>query len=103
MAIDIINNASVSSLPPAKLATNNASDIKTQDNGEAATVTKDDSVILTATAQNMQNASSVDAAPVNEQRIQKIMTALQDGSYKVNPERVAEKMLQFDLTLPDTT
>jgi flagellar biosynthesis anti-sigma factor FlgM len=40
---------------------------------------------------------------VNETRVADIKTALEAGEYKVNPERIADKMLQMELKLPNST
>lgn len=100
MAIDIINKP-LAPLSPNKAATNNAVDIKPKSPDNAAPIASEDSVVITSMAQNIQKSSDANTPPVNEQRIQKITAALQDGSYKANPERIAEKMLQLEFKLPD--
>jgi negative regulator of flagellin synthesis FlgM len=103
MAIDIINTKPIGPSPSNKPSNNATVNTKSKIAVETTTVAQDDSVVITSTAQNIQNSSSANSsAPVNEQRIQQLMAALQDGSYKINPERIAGKMLDFDLNLPDT-
>ena len=107
MAIDPINTKPIGPLSSTKPASSSAVEIKGKSPDNTPAVASDDRVVITSTVQNMQNmqngSSSSSTAPVDEQRIQKVMTALQDGSYTTNPERIAKKMLQFELNLPDTT
>lgn len=53
----------------------------------------DDSVHLTASAQAIRNAaSSGDTAPVDEKRVEHLKRAVEQGSYSVEPRRVASKI-----------
>ncbi|MEY4720201.1 MAG: hypothetical protein RL563_2819 [Pseudomonadota bacterium] len=102
MAIEIINTKPIGPSPSNKPTNNTTVATNSKTAVETTPVAQDDSVVITSTAQNIQNASSTNAsAPVNEQRIQKLMAAVQDGSYQINPERIAEKMLDLDLNLPE--
>lgn len=44
-------------------------------------------------------ASSV----IDEARVERVKAALQNGSYEINAERIAEKLLQLDHRLPNST
>lgn len=56
-----------------------------------------DQVKLTDSALALQKAARPnDGAVVNQQRVEQIRKALADGSYSVNPTRIAEKMLTMD-------
>ena len=66
-----------------------------------------DSIAITSTAQNIKKTleSSSSATLMDVDRVQSVKKALADGSYQVNPEKIAEKMLQhekFMFTLDNT-
>ena len=68
------------------------------------TVASDDTVNITSTAQDIKNASDASSsATVNETRVAEIKAALQAGDYQIDPDRVADKMMQLDKILPNTT
>ncbi|BBL60085.1 flagellar biosynthesis anti-sigma factor FlgM [Methylomonas koyamae] len=101
MAIESITGKPVTTSVPAKPGVKDAAEPKQRT--ESGVVT--DTVEITATAQDIKTASAAGAATpvVNEDRVAAIKAAIQAGSYQVNAERVAEKMLQFDKQLPDST
>jgi negative regulator of flagellin synthesis FlgM len=62
-----------------------------------ATTEKDDSVALTTTTQEIKKAfGSSSASPVDIDRVNSVKKALADGTYSVNAEKVAKKMIQFE-------
>jgi negative regulator of flagellin synthesis FlgM len=73
---------------------------------QASAVTQSEPA-TTATGISLDMHAAIAAAgkvpTVNENRVAAIKSAIQNGSYTVNPERVADKMLQFDDKLPDST
>ncbi len=79
---------------------------KTEMDGEkpavAQTKAKEDSVAITALTQNIKKAfeSSSAVASVDVDRVAAVKKALADGSYPINAERIAEKMIQFEKLMP---
>lgn len=63
-------------------------------------VEKDDSVALTSATQEIKKAFSSSTSPVDIDRVNAVKKALADGSYTVNAEKVAKKMLQFEQLMP---
>ena len=63
---------------------------------------KNDSIVITAMAQEIKSAfeSSTSATAVNVDRVTAVKHALADGSYQINAERIAEKMIQFEKQMP---
>lgn len=104
MSIESINNSRTNAVLSGKTAKKDASDTK---NPPALTTSgaMDDTVSLTSMPQGLRHTAE-SLAPeqlVNDARIAKVRAAIEDGSYVVNPERVAKKMLQFEFNTPDTT
>jgi negative regulator of flagellin synthesis FlgM len=60
-----------------------------------------DTVSFSETAVRMgQLGVAVDDAPVvDTQRVEKVRQALADGTYNVDPVRIAEKLMDFDIAL----
>ncbi|HEV2621304.1 MAG TPA: flagellar biosynthesis anti-sigma factor FlgM [Frateuria sp.] len=64
---------------------------------------KDDSVRLTDSARALQDAAKVDGnAAIDTKRVEQIRKALADGSYQVNPARIADKMIALDAQIAGT-
>ncbi|MGZ8917275.1 MAG: flagellar biosynthesis anti-sigma factor FlgM [Methylobacter sp.] len=89
--------------------TNNPTPIKTSPktevDGEKKVVVKNtdkvDSVALTSTTQEIKKAvGSSSASPVDIDRVNSVKKALADGSYQINTENVAQKMIQFEQLMP---
>jgi len=57
-----------------------------------------DRVTLTDTARRLSDLTSTVSEPptVDRQRVDAIRAAIQDGSYEVNPERIAERLLTVE-------
>lgn len=74
------------------------------DSGNKATkqAEKSDSVAITGIAQGIQKAveSSASGDVVDLERVASVKQALADGSYQVNAEKIAKKMLQFEKLMP---
>ncbi len=61
---------------------------------------KDDSVALTTTTQEIKKAlGSSSASPVDIGKVNSVKKALADGSYSINAEKVAKKLIQFEKLL----
>lgn len=74
-------------------------------NGEqkvAATVTeKNDTVALTSTTQEIKKAIGLSSAlPVDIDKVNAVKKTIADGSYTVNAEKVAKKLIEFEKLMP---
>ncbi|WP_432743874.1 flagellar biosynthesis anti-sigma factor FlgM [Methylobacter sp. G7] len=62
---------------------------------------KDDSVALTNATQEIKKTfGSSSAVPIDIDKVNSIKKALADGSYQVDAEKVAKKMLQLEKLMP---
>ena len=71
------------------------------DSGKKASIKsaeRNDSIEITAMAQGIKKAfeSSSSASIVDVDRVAAVKKALADGSYQINAERIAEKMIQYE-------
>ena len=99
----------INSITPGK--TQNPASIKvtpkTDRDGTLETATakseKNDSVEITAIAKEIHKSfeTASTASVVNLDRVAAVKKALADGSYSINAERVAEKMIQFEKHFPN--
>ncbi len=66
-----------------------------------STPPKSDSVSLTSQAQQLQStqAKMTDIPEVNEQKVQEIKLAIAEGRYKIDPEKLATNIAQFEKDL----
>ncbi len=69
---------------------------------EASTSVASSSVNLTQTASSLQALEkSIAAAPeVDQQKVDAVRKAINEGTYKVDSERTATKLIDFDTALP---
>ena len=69
----------------------------------AVAPSQDDNVHLTGTARQLQKASELiqNAPDVDVEKIEQIKAAIADGSYSVDAEAVAEKLLALESSLFD--
>ncbi|WAR44027.1 flagellar biosynthesis anti-sigma factor FlgM [Methylomonas rapida] len=96
MAIQSVNTGNVTSaVAQPKVASKSTIDNQNQ---PSHTVSSDDTVNLKTIERTASSTPIVDEAKVNE-----IKVALSSGSYAINPERIASKMMQLDFNLPNTT
>jgi len=75
------------------------------DSGKKAAIKnaeRNDSIAITAMAQGIKKAleSSSSVAVVDADRVAAVKQALADGSYQINAERIAEKMIQYEKLMP---
>ncbi|MFU8787613.1 MAG: flagellar biosynthesis anti-sigma factor FlgM [Methylobacter sp.] len=62
---------------------------------------KDDSVALTSATQEIKKTlGASSAAPVDIDRVGAIKKAVADGSYAINAEKIAKKLIQFEQLIP---
>jgi negative regulator of flagellin synthesis FlgM len=103
MPIESINNTIASAVLPNKSAKKDSIENKSQTASTANVM--DDTLSINAMTQGIKHTAELDSPEhmVNEPRVAKIRAALQDGSYEINHERLAKKMLQFEFNIPDTT
>jgi negative regulator of flagellin synthesis FlgM len=73
------------------------------DSGKKASVKSagsNDSIEITATAQGIKKAFESSSSIVDADRVAAVKKALADGSYQINAERIAEKMIQYEKSMP---
>lgn len=87
----------------AQLSSNQASSVKSrneakQSNESSSSSSDGDRVTLTNTAERLKNienelnnSSSIDSA-----RVEKVQSAISNGDYTVDADRIADKMLDFE-------
>lgn len=64
---------------------------------QAATAPRQDSVSLTQSAQQLsQVQKKSNDAPVNQEKVDKLKKAIQNGEYRVNPEVLAQKISKLE-------
>jgi negative regulator of flagellin synthesis FlgM len=94
-----------SSPPPATTAASGAGQrAATASSSQAAGGTNaTDSVQITDTASHLVTAEQAlaDVPVISQARVTQISNSLAAGTYKVSPERIANKLLQFERLLPE--
>ncbi len=96
MAIDIIGKTS----SPIPIKTPPKAGVESEKQVAVANTVKGDSVALTTTTQEIKKAlGSSSALPVDIDRVNSVKKALADGSYSVDAEKVAKKLIQFEKLL----
>lgn len=57
----------------------------------------DDQLKLTDSARALQQATHTsDASPIDTQRVESVRQSLADGSYKINPGHIADRLIAMD-------
>jgi negative regulator of flagellin synthesis FlgM len=64
--------------------------------GVENTVKNQDSVQLTSQVKNLNNMKATSEPQVNKQRVETLKAAILNGDYKINTERLAEKLSKFE-------
>ena len=87
----------------AQLNSNQSSSIKSrneakQSDADASSANQGDRVTLTNTASRLQDLEQQlnNASSVNNDRVAEVQSAISNGDYKVDADRVADKMLAFE-------
>lgn len=89
-----IDNQKLNQQQTQNQATDQASAQKAQAN---ATAPRQDSVSLTQSAQQLSQVQKKgNDAPVNQEKVDKLKKAIQNGEYRVNPEVLAQKISQLE-------
>jgi negative regulator of flagellin synthesis FlgM len=58
-----------------------------------------DSVVLTNSVQEIKKSfESFPESSLDMQRIERIKQAIENGTYEINPDRIAQKMIQFEFS-----
>ncbi len=104
MNTTISNNGLPPFTPPASGAGNGSAAVAGASAGNAGAASKvDDQLKLTDSALALQEAARPnDGTVVDQQRVDQIRQALADGSYTINPARIAEQMLALDQQIGGT-
>jgi negative regulator of flagellin synthesis FlgM len=69
----------------------------TQQSTAQAAAPRQDSVSLTQSAQQLnQVQKKASEAPVNQEKVDRLKKAIQNGEYKVNPEALADKIAKLE-------
>ncbi|MBV7314767.1 flagellar biosynthesis anti-sigma factor FlgM [Shewanella sp. NIFS-20-20] len=70
---------------------------------QSAATVKTDSVMLTPQAQQLQGAAAkMNALPdVDQKKIDQIKLAIAEGNYKIDPERLAANIVEFEKQMQD--
>lgn len=64
--------------------------------------TNDDKVALTTTTLEIKKTvGASSSSPMDIDRVNSIKQALTDGSYSINADKVAQKLIQFDKLMPE--
>jgi negative regulator of flagellin synthesis FlgM len=98
MTIEPVIGKVVSTVPQTKTTTKGPAESKEK---VTHSVTGDDTLSITSAAQDIKSDSATPI--VNETRVAEIKAALLNGSYKIDNERLAAKIFDFESKLPDST
>lgn len=99
MTIESITGRAHTSLT---IKTNQKAEIDSGKKAAIKNAERNDSIAITAMAQGIKKAfeSSSSVAVVDADRVAAVKQALADGSYQINAERIAEKMIQYEKLMP---
>lgn len=107
MSVNNVNNVnnggSKTPLDNKKLAqqqtqsNNTSAQSASQQSSAQAAAPRQDSVSLTQSAQQLnQVQKKASEAPVNQEKVDRLKKAIQNGEYKVNPEALADKIAKLE-------
>lgn len=75
----------------------NQSAAQTANQKAQTTAPRQDSVSLTQSAQQLSNTQKKSSeTPVNQERVEKLKSAILNGEYKVNPETLAQSIAKLE-------
>ena len=89
------NRAQVRSNQAGNTAPDNSA---SPDSNKSSANSSADRLTLTNTASRMRDIEQKlsSASPVDTDRVQQMQSAIANGQYQVNPERIADKMMSFE-------
>ncbi|MEW9797610.1 flagellar biosynthesis anti-sigma factor FlgM [Alteromonas sp. CYL-A6] len=100
MAINNVNNNGIPKQPldNAKVNQQNHNQAAQQQAvAKSAVAPRQDSVSLTQSAQQLNQVQKrSNEAPVNQEKVDKLKKAIQNGEYRVNPEVLAQKIARME-------
>lgn len=96
MSINISRQAAQKNMAIEQKKTQQQLDVR--DQPRTASTSSKDSVQLTSQALNLNKAQKQSSSEpqVNQNRIEKLKSAILNGDYKINTERLAEKLSKFE-------
>ena len=99
MTIESITGRTHTQIP---IKTTHKAEMDSGKNASIKSAEKNDSIAITAMAQDIKKAfeSSPSVTIVDADRVTAVKEALADGSYQINAERIAEKMIQYEKLMP---
>lgn len=102
MAIHSINNLNTGN---AATQTKSANKSSLETGKQTSNVSNDVDTVNITVAQDIQKALdvSLSAPPVNESRVAEIKAAVNAGTYQIDPARVADKMMQLETKIANST
>lgn len=92
MAIEITGRAN----SPTPIKTPSKAEVDGEKKVAITTTEKSDSIALTAATQEMKKSLGSATPRVDIDRVNAVKKALADGSYSVNTEKTAKKLIQFE-------
>ena len=98
MAIESIKGGVIN---PSLTKSVQKAEVEDQKQATIQRIEKDDSIAITAVVQEIKKAfESSSESAVDMVRVNAVKHALAEGSYTVNAERIAAKMIQFEKLMP---
>jgi negative regulator of flagellin synthesis FlgM len=87
---------------PLTIKTSQKAEIDSGKNAPVKSAERNDSIAITDMAQGIKKAveSSTSVNIVDVDRVATVKKALADGSYQINAERIAGKMIQYEKLMP---
>jgi len=98
MAINNINNGLPKNpVDNSKVAQQNQTQQQAASSAQTAQAPRQDSVSLTQSAQQLNQVQKKGSeAPVNQEKVDRLKKAVQNGEYRVNPEVLANKIAKLE-------
>jgi negative regulator of flagellin synthesis FlgM len=105
MAMDIkhVNSAATARINTSNAGKGSASQSATAAPVQTAVAQKTDSVSITPQAQQIQNVQTkiADMPDIDQKKVDEIKAAIAEGRYKIDPEKLATNIANFENELSD--